>query len=150
MATSGGTASQRDRSRDRSPSRPASGRQAPGVQGAESDRLDRLEPGMQPVNPTPCPGTPAGFPNAQELAPGATQNMPTTTQGVNPNANIPVDPLQTQDPWRNFQTPSQEAGIPDRPFPVSMPTSPDRQKPFGATSSNAQAASPPAPGLPGP
>ena len=74
--------------------------------------------------------------------------MPTTSQGVNPNANIPVDPLQTQDPWRIFQTPSQEAGIPDRPFPVSMPTSPDRQQPFGATSSNAQAASPPPPGLP--
>ena len=74
--------------------------------------------------------------------------MPTTSQGVNPNANIPVDPLQTQDPWRNFQTPSQEEGIPDQPFSVSMPTSPDRQQPFGATSSNAQAASPPQPGLP--
>ena len=104
MATSGGTASQRDRSRDRSPSRPASGRQAPGVQGAESDRLDRLEsqasqlsnallapgptleqivqlqqaaappPGTQPVNPTPCPGTPAGFPNAQ--MPFAPPNVP--------------------------------------------------------------------------
>ena len=91
MATSGGTASQRDRSRDRSPSRPASGRQAPGVQGAESDRLDRLEsqasqlsnallaPGptleqivqlqqaAAPPNLTPCPGRPTGFPTGPPL-----------------------------------------------------------------------------------
>ena len=191
MAEAEGTASHRERSRGRSPQRPDRGRSASGMQGAESERLSRLEnqatqlsdalltlgpaisqlvqlqqaqmppPGMPPVVRAPQTGTPVGFPNTQmpfapnnptELAPAATQNapqpIPTTSQGVSPNIASPVDPLQSNDPWRNFQSPSQEAGIPDQPFPASMPASPERPRPFGGVGAAAGQIPPPPPGFP--
>ena len=135
--------------------------------GPALNQIAQLQPSSSAgptQNPAPSadppPGFPAapGFPNVQmpvtpqvvpELAPGATQPMPTTYQGANPNATSPVDPLQSNDPWRNFQTPSQEAGIHDQLFPASMPTSPERPRPFGAVGTAGGQIPPPPPGFPG-
>lgn len=67
------------------------------------------------------------------------------------NPNTQVDPLQRNDPWRNWYSPSRTAGIPDQPFPTSLPASPDRNgpPPFASAQNLNGVNVPPPPGITG-
>ena len=167
MADRDGTAPQRERSRGRSETRSRRSPEAQGVDTSRIERLETqvarlsdslisLGPALQQViqlssnpnfvaqnvaAPTVLPGSQMPIPPAQvpqNPAPGLAQPDPTAQPSDLGNpTNVNADPLQTSDPWRNYTSPSREAGIPERPFPTSLPASPDRQfPPFGASQLN--------------
>ena len=98
---------------------------------------------QRPDPPAVAPPSPFN-PGSVHQTPGqASESNPLPSQTNHPNVldpnridvsgTQPSDPWQANDPWRNFhQSPAQAAGIPDQPFPTSMPQNPECQNPFEA------------------
>ena len=115
------------------------------------------QPQQLPIPPMPTSPPPQMPPTNPELVPNTTPMNQAPFGSTAPHMtnhpevgtpNQTVDPLQSNDPWRNFQFPSQAAGVSTHPFPTSMPAAPDRiAHPFAPAQTGPAINVPPPPGI---